>query len=1537
MSTPSKQLSVAGASTTPPPERDAAAARGSLGSGLPRNADEPSAAEQLEREHASTEWERRASWLEREAQIHTDPAARARLMIAASEIRAMCGARLEARRLAQLAATERRAPAFARRQARALSHGDITAVVDDLGEEARTSARPALAAHAHYMAAETARLLQDEASLAERQLEAAEHIEPNDFRAPLQRIIHALGRNGKIPDVRLRPDEVLRPLRQALGQLAQLRGAQAPRVGPAELSALPVVEATRAWARGEPHEAATALDALSTWPGVRGAIQWITAFWRAAASADETALLTELANLVRQSPARAERRALAARALAHGELELVLEAMAADAHAGEPAKGDAGEAFSAVERLSLGALIGQPVTSEALGVRRPAEDIALWPLSSAVARLAEPAGNGGATRADADLLLGRAAGGWTRFAEYAGSETDESFCRLLLRLERSLEAGDLAQIARDLPRFAATAPARAECSFLAGVCCELMERAEEACELYRLSLPSATTREAAVRALSTRLSDGAALLRSLAAHATDPTLRAWLLLETLLWLPFDAPEMDAIAEEVLRIDPRQLAAAHVAELAARMRGDRSRVARWLARQRQGCTGPEDNALATLRQVLFLMPTDRRAAGEHVAELPAAELQRPGVRRLRERLVEEGWSERAAARLRCREGRGPRARQALTWEAAALYLRAEQVDTAVSTARELSPELALPFVERFASAPPDLQWLLEAITARLQSAQSTELTLELYEQAASLELRRGQHERAAAWQKKVLETRPGSLAALRALEVWAMHQGRTRELESVGGELMKVLSGPALLGRCFVAARLAIDRGAFTESAIPAAIAASVPSPPLWALRLAAEHARATDDDEQALRLQGELRQRREYPLDQTALALRMAEAEVRVGHPERALQQLESVRTVAGDHVVWLWLRAELSSIRSDPYETARALEALAAAVQSRAMRVETWFRAACVWLDAASERERGVFALRQAAAVGLPHTGVVARLSELYGGAPEALGQVEIDAGPPEPRLRELTTRAGELADAGRPREARVLLDAVLAADAVNPEASMLSATLHLREREWTAAERALWRVARASHDDALALDALERLSALYENQLSNPERCREVYEKILERRPLDLTTRRRLVQVLSAAKDFATAALHQRELVERAGGDDERRQSLLALVDLLDATVDGASEAEELLAQALRTWPESSPVLRAAVLHHRRVGDVAAARALLQRAIDSCRGAIQAGRIELDVFRVLGLAARLDGDAGLARSAHAALAALQGKSEPRDGAGATAQHDRFDDLLAPAPMSPALRHFLYTAGAALERAFGTDLRYFEASPLAEPSATDLQASAFALGAPELRIMVSEPLGFDCICCYADAPYLVMGRSLLAQPNARVRDFFLARAIKLARVNATALSRMPPSDVWAAVAGFLACFAPPWPAEGASAQRLISHRNKIRPHVTASFGPELNELAAAVTANAVPQAEHIGDALWRWASRVALLATGDLGAALEAAWISSQPPGVTPNEVALRLRWIATHPLARDLVGFSVSEAYTEARRRAGLDGAAH
>jgi hypothetical protein len=271
--------------------------------------------------------------------------------------------------------------------------------------------------------------------------------------------------------------------------------------------------------------------------------------------------------------------------------------------------------------------------------------------------------------------------------------------------------------------------------------------------------------------------------------------------------------------------------------------------------------------------------------------------------------------------------------------------------------------------------------------------------------------------------------------------------------------------------------------------------------------------------------------------------------------------------------------------------------------------------------------------------------------------------------------------------------------------------------------------------------------------------------------------------------------------------------------------------------------------------------------------------------------------------------------------------------GAGARAADPELDELLAPELLLPELRQLLYSAGSAIERAYALDPSSLGASSAPADRSAELLELARCFGLEHVRVMRSPDLGVDAVALGSDPVHLVLGDALLAFPEREAQTFLVLRALKLARANASALSRLGGAEVRAVLAGFFACFGPLAPADGDDAQHLLAARNRIRPHLTWVPEPDLSARVAALLEEALPRAEYLADALCRWGTRVALIGVGDPAIALDA--LSGQPLRSLRDEAA-RIRAIAGHSAARDLVSFGVSAAYIEARQRAGLSATA-
>jgi hypothetical protein len=175
----------------------------------------------------------------------------------------------------------------------------------------------------------------------------------------------------------------------------------------------------------------------------------------------------------------------------------------------------------------------------------------------------------------------------------------------------------------------------------------------------------------------------------------------------------------------------------------------------------------------------------------------------------------------------------------------------------------------------------------------------------------------------------------------------------------------------------------------------------------------------------------------------------------------------------------------------------------------------------------------------------------------------------------------------------------------------------------------------------------------------------------------------------------------------------------------------------------------------------------------------------------------------------------------------------------------------------------------------------------------------------------------------------LLLGQAWVDLGEGAAQDFLIVRNLKLVQAHACTFSRLAPVDLWPVLAAFLSLFAPDWQPQGLDARRFQEARAKLQPVVPAHFDDDLPALALEVIGGIGSRASQLGTALHQWANRTALLAVGSPSVALLALASQQSQPALPPTGGPDRARWIARHAEARDVLVFSVSEAYLEARKR--------
>jgi tetratricopeptide (TPR) repeat protein len=1445
-------------------------------------------------------WVARAEWFEAESQATEDVHARARLLLAASELWAMSGNTSRARDAAKASSQAAPSLGIASRQARALAavEGDWKAAALALDAEARSAPTDESRAHAAYVAAEVHRLSLSDAQGAERRLDLVTRTSPADPRPYLIRLAAELAAGAAGGTLRWPEVPDLAPLQAAAAELLALRTGVAS-AGPRSPT-LAFEDARRALGAGDLAAAGAALRELGHVTDFGGGALFLAAALLAPSAETRRGAIDSLLDLLGRERSAPVRRALAARALEQGDAAAMAQALASIG--GEAA------VFGPADRVALGALAGGAGASLATEADALLEDETLRPLAAAATAASAP--GAGAPVGDPEtrtrLTLGRRLSVAKTPDELKDAvhglraASPQAALGRILSLELDAAAGATSAVAAELARLSA-ADRQADGKLAAALIEELSGHADAARRYYSAALATPAMAEPAARALFG--ADGAGsgdLLATLASALGDEATarQSLLLLESAIRSGLeDAEATDDVLGRAHDAYPDLPFAARLGGDLARARGDVPKVVAWLRRQGEAAQSPMGQALDAVREALLIAEEDGARAGERLNDALGARPADVALLELAERMNPVATLERARWRERIAEQTElPRTKAWLLFEASAEYERQGALGDAARTARAAAvsggSELARVMAERLApeEAPAPLT----------------------------------------------------GLAALRATEQSTLGTDRDEELEGLASKLVDLPDPGESTAHARLGARLRLKRDSW-ESTRDLVERAGRHSPrSLWALRQLSTHARVAGDDATLLEIEKGLADRVTRPLDSATLTLRAAEAAARLGRFDEAMTLLSATIETAPDHLVARDLRARIAEQRGDAARAAEDLEVIGSSSAVAEHQWDAWYRAGVLWLGAASDADRGLGALEKAGAIDITKKDVFDRLQLLYvqrgdrGKLASLLEARLAKTTDPEERIALEVTRSRALADVGDRDAARRALEAALEANPDHADALEVYAGLSATDGEWQNAEQAWIRLARVVTVPEKQAEIYGRLAALYDDKLPNPARAEICYREILKRRPDDTHAMQLLVRVYVRLGDAAKAVELQNELLERATTNEEKRDQTIGLASVYAEAAKDKKAAFAVLEKARKAWPHDSAVLRAMAQHHERYGEAAALNVLLDRAAAEARRALSHGRFDLAFFGVLETAAEMRGNADAAAVAGATLAALEGRADVSvQGGGAAASAADLDDLLAPELLSPALRAILRKLPGVFDTAYPVDLKALRASPF-PPSAAEIageiRAVAESMGVRSLELLVSTALGPVFLPVSSAPARLVVGHALLESQDDGARYFSLVRALKMMQAEAAAFTRIAPIELWPAVAALLGMLAKGWQAQGVDAGKLAEATRRIEAARTKALDDDLATLALEVGGSIGNRASQLGQAIGQWASRTALLAVGSPSLGLRGVALSLGQGEGPPEDPSERLKWVLRHPEARDLAVFSVSDGYAEARRRIGL-----
>ena len=1022
----------------------------------------------------------------------------------------------------------------------------------------------------------------------------------------------------------------------------------------------------------------------------------------------------------------------------------------------------------------------------------------------------------------------------------------------------------------------------------------------------------------------------------------------------------------SILERVHRGAPSLGIGAFLAERIGRRKGDVDEVLRWIQERRSYANDSLETALDSVREALLVADRDSDLASTRLEEAHRARPDDVALRELFERLASEPPADRGAWRERRAEKTSGPTRALLFTEAALEHERAGDHASALraaQNAREAGDKgLARLAAERAEIETGATSRQTDELVALAKDTENERVRIETYERLAELDLHgRKDPNGALAWHRTILEQAPRHKTSLRFVEhklIGDALEDASAQLERVFEQIALSLDGSAggeVTGHAQLAARLksraqGSREAGWDRTGDMARLAATQPEASLWALRALNAHARVQKDEEATLSTTNALLERTQRPSERAALLLRASEAAARLEQVADARAFLEqAAQEDPGDVVTWGFL-AEVRERTGEARAAADACESLARTSVVPAHQVLAWFDAARIWLDEVKDTERGMTALEQCAEVDVTHGDVFQRLSGLYAEKhldaelarllEKRLAIVE-DEGERVALEVELARALGEMGELAKAKSA---LESALAQRPDHTTALGAMAELCAKEGDWAGAEQAYVRLARLLDTPAEQSAIYEKLGEIYSVHTVNLSRAEVAYKEVLKRAPNQIATLEKLIDIYKRQGDIAKAVETQQVIVAEAHDPKQRLQRLIDLAAIHETTARDARRSEQVLESARKEFPTSVVALRAMAEFYARQRQMPAMQILLDRAAGDARRSFAAGRFVTSLFEVLHAAYELRGRKDAARVVAATLAAVEGPNGPGRagttgavevmGAEARAVDPRLDDVLAPEIISPALLALFHRAGDALDAVSPIDLRALRATPLVPgtPLGTTIGAVATVVGLGALQILVSPQLGRVAIPLGSNPPALLVGEGLMNVTNERARAFVVVRAMKMILSRSSSLLRGQPADVGVLVSALFTAFNPSFQPQGVDAKRVSEMSRRLVPALPRNLDPTVGVIALEAGGTLGNQANLLGAAGQAWANRVALLAVGDPNAALEAlAWAKGED--AAPRGPEERAAWIARTAEARELMTFSVTDGYAEARARLGLD----
>lgn len=824
--------------------------------------------------------------------------------------------------------------------------------------------------------------------------------------------------------------------------------------------------------------------------------------------------------------------------------------------------------------------------------------------------------------------------------------------------------------------------------------------------------------------------------------------------------------------------------------------------------------------------------------------------------------------------------------------------------------------------------------------RLDASADNDQRLSAYERLAELDrVYRGHAASAVLSLQEILSIAPGHLPSLHALLRYFSEQGRYGEVLEVCRRFVEHVADPQdALAFAHFGARLAVlqaDGDPFAGLTFYQAVRRRAPNDNRLLNALDAA-ARRAGNHQLFAELQLGLAESTSDAAARSVHLVRAADAFDALGDHGRALDCHARALEAWPSNLVARLSLARIAESLDDPRGAAEAWEAVGSIAATAEVAVRAWTRAAVLWRDRLGERTRCLAALRRALERDPSNREAFGAALAIVRDAGDTAGELELleryapdeasapnDAASMHARAAEIAESQGDLA------RAVTQWRSVLSLEPENLRALRALARVARATNEWTVAADAMIRLAKTSTDTAERVELFYGLGEIFDEHIADPRRAEAAWRRVLALAPRDVRTLTRLADLYRRIGDTAHEADAVQSLATQLPPGPERTERLLRLAAIAEMPIGDMKRAQTALEVARRDNPSDLRVLRAFRSFYERNGNPAAAQALIDRAIQEVRRAIDLDPRDVASIARLSELLELRGQGDASRIA-AAVAVALGSDDDRaraiaangavQGIGAAALTPDAIALLAPPAVDLPLRELLGRAAVVLEPLLPFDPHTFGATVLGHddhPLRDELSAWARMLDLGDLEILVAPDVPAICMPVSRLKPSVLVSATREATPATR---FAVARAMLLTALSLTIPVRQAVSEFTLTLGALLRQFDPMYRPEGVDVSRLIDLSARVTRAMPRELHHELAPFAEKILVHGVKDPETIRAGAHELGDRVALLATGDVAAGIALLSTGARRASESVSAIDRLLR-------------VALSERFMEARRLAGAD----